>query len=93
MGLRTSHQWFQHRVMLTCLLPPPPAQAFAVINQQGGNSVNAWTSAVAQAISQGGGAATESYAQAFAQAAAAGGDQRTGLAQATAVAFCEGACL
>ncbi len=67
-------------------------QAFAVVNRQGGNSVQSFTQAVATAINQGGGAATESYAQAFAQAAAAGGDQRTGLAQATAVAFCEGAC-
>ncbi len=62
-----------------------------MVQQQGGGTISAFTDAVARAIGQGGSAATEAYAQAFTQAAAAGGDQRTGLAQATAVAFCEGA--
>jgi hypothetical protein len=62
-----------------------------VVQQQGGGTIRAFTDAVAAAISGGGSAATEAYSQAFAQAAAAGGDQRSGLAQATATAFCEGA--
>ncbi len=45
---------------------------------------------MASAIQQGGKDATQAYSAAFAQAAAAGGDQAKGLAQATAVVFCEG---
>jgi hypothetical protein len=66
-------------------------QAFGVAKQQGGGSIEAYANAVAGAITEGGADATEAYALAFAEAEAAGGDERSGLAQATAVAFCQGA--
>lgn len=64
------------------------AEAFAAATQQ--NNVESYARAVASAIQQGGGSATQTYSQAFAQAIAAGGDAAAGLAQATAVVFCEG---
>lgn len=64
------------------------AEALAVARRR--QNIEVYAKSVAQAISQGGEDAKESYAAAFASAAAAGGDQAAGLAQATAVVFCEG---
>jgi hypothetical protein len=64
------------------------AQAFTVARSTG--NLQAFTTAVSQAINEGGDASNEVFGVAFAQAAAAGGDQGEALAQATALAFCEG---
>jgi hypothetical protein len=64
------------------------ARAFVVARRRG--RINSWTEAVAQAIAYGGRDTARAYGVAFAQAAAGSDDEQLAVAEATAVAFCEG---
>eukprot|EP00878_Enallax_costatus_P001357 GHUV01001506.1.p1 GENE.GHUV01001506.1~~GHUV01001506.1.p1 ORF type:complete len:366 (+),score=111.97 GHUV01001506.1:189-1286(+) len=64
------------------------ARAFAVARRNG--RLNQYTTAVAEAIATGGSDASQAYGEAFARAAAGSADEQAALAEATAVAFCQG---
>jgi hypothetical protein len=64
------------------------ARAFAVARSRG--RIDSWTQAVAQAIQYGGRDTANAYGVAIAQAAAGSSDEQEAVAEATAVAFCNG---
>jgi hypothetical protein len=64
------------------------ARAFAAAKRRG--KINSYANAVAEAIAIGGSQAGRAYGAAFARAAAGTDDEQQALAEATAVAFCQG---